>query len=90
MLPPKTNREKTPTSIWYADCKTDEQRATRHQELASARPILERLDRLLAADRAQLTSTRRTDYDNPSWACKQAHYNGEIAQIDRVRRIIKI
>ena len=77
-----------PQAIWFADCKTPEENETRRRELVAARPVLNMLSKLLEADLQPLTAVRRSDYDSPSWAAKQAHYNGEVAQIKKQLSLI--
>lgn len=51
-----------------------------------AQPIFTRLRQILNQEKETLT--RETDYDNPSWAHKQAHINGRLDEIDRILLLI--
>jgi hypothetical protein len=86
----KQNKKRDPLSFWMSDCRTEEDKKRRVMELQAAAPILNRIEAMLRADLETLQCVNRTDYDCPSWASKQAHYNGEIAQIKKQLRLVSL
>jgi hypothetical protein len=49
-----------------------------------------RLREILEQDKQRILSEEitRSNYDNPNWAYLQAHYNGQIKQIDRLLKLL--
>lgn len=52
--------------------------------------VLDILDEILYNVSIEVEKSRIVDYDNPAWAFKQAHTNGDLERIDKIRKLIKI
>lgn len=60
-------------TTWFTNLPKDKQEDFK-KLLASSRDVLERLTEILEAKKTEVVLS--TDYDNPSWAYKQADRNG--------------
>lgn len=63
---------------WFRGVREDADRKEREQMVRSAKPTLEVLKQLLEARLRAVDDTQmsKADYENPSWAFKQADANG--------------
>lgn len=51
-------------------------------------PVIKRLIEVIESQKNELVITRG-DYDNPSWAFKQAHYNGELHMAQKILSLLR-
>jgi len=79
-------------SAWTKNCNSDEEKARFQSAVLGAKPVLNRLNELLCEmeedlSRSELSSA---NYDTPNWAPKQAHVNGQKAQIRTIKFLINL
>jgi hypothetical protein len=77
---------------WTAHLKDEEAKERFQRNILAAKPVLERLDFLLA-ERQKAIDTIETGvekYIQPGWSAIQAHYNGEKASIRYIRNLINL
>lgn len=72
---------------WFNHLPKDQQEGFKKQVL-SARDVLERLDQILQEKKTEVVLS--TDYDNPSWAYKQADRNGYDRALTEVINLINM
>lgn len=48
-----------------------------------------RLSEILEGFLREVDTPTRKDYDNPSWAFKQAHYNGEVLAYTKILELLR-
>ncbi len=70
---------------WIAHLPKDQQEAFKKQ-INSSRDVLERLSQILKDKQTEVVLS--TDYDNPSWAYKQADRNGYDRALTEVINLI--
>ena len=64
--------------FWFSDCMEDEKKIEeRRKKLLQFSEICGIIEGLIEKKIENLDSVTEKDYDSPSWACKQAHINGE-------------
>jgi len=73
---------------WYHRCSGDKERTARKSLVESSVPALAVLKGIAEGKREELLKVRDTDYDTPAWACKQAHWNGRIEELDRLINLL--
>lgn len=72
---PKTRNFKL---FWFSDCQGDEEKIEeRRKKLLQFSEICGIIRDVMERKLEALESVTEKDYDNPSWAFKQAHINGE-------------
>jgi hypothetical protein len=72
---------------WFNHLPKDQQEGFKRQ-VRSARDVLERLEQLLQEKKTEVVLS--TDYDNPSWAYKQADRNGYDRALTEVINLINM
>ena len=72
-------------TTWFTNLPKDQQEGFKKQINAS-RDVLERLKEILEAKQTEVVLS--TDYDNPSWAYKQADRNGYDRALTEVINLI--
>lgn len=72
---------------WFNHLPKDQQEGFKKQVL-SARDVLERLEQILHEKKTEVVLS--TDYDNPSWAYKQADRNGYERALTEVINLINV
>lgn len=70
--------------------KTKEDKQNLQETLMAGKHILDEAVNILKEERAVLVSTPKSDYDNASWAYKQAHVNGEVLMLDKIIKLLTI
>lgn len=60
------------------------------KSVLAAKHILDAVIGILEKEKAALERPKKDDYDCPSWAYKQAHINGEIANINKVIDLLTV
>ena len=64
--------------FWFSDCEGDEKKIEeRRKKLLQFSEICGIIEGVIERKIENLESITEKDYDSPSWACKQAHINGE-------------
>jgi hypothetical protein len=71
---------------WFKNCKTEEEREKRKQELLSYRNAFEELSILLKEQFEEAAP----DYDNPSWSHAQADVNGANRKLKQILNLLEI
>lgn len=67
-----------------------QEREEMKQLVLNSEKVLDKLDKMLYNMQVKKSETVLTDYDTPSWSHKQAHLNGELAALKRVRDLVTI
>lgn len=75
--------------LWFRQLPKAEQEE-RKRFIQSNKKVLDLLDEILYNISIEESKSSKEDYDSPSWAYRQAHKNGELAMIDKIRKIIQI
>lgn len=77
---------------WTKHLKTEEDQKKFEASLRSSRFVLERLQEILNEQLAliEAAEVRVEDYDNASWANKQAHRNGQRSTLKTILRLINL
>lgn len=73
-------------TIWFMDLPKDQQEDFKRQ-VSSAKDVLEKLEEILKNKLKEVVLSE--DYDNPSWAYKQADRNGYNRALTEVLNILK-
>ena len=73
-------------TIWFMDLPKDEQEGFKRQ-VKSAKDVLEKLEKIINDKVKDVVLV--DDYDNPSWAYKQADRNGYNRALTEVLNILK-
>lgn len=73
-------------TIWFMDLPKDEQEGFKKQ-VKSAKDVLEKLEKIINDKVKDVVLV--DDYDNPSWAYKQADRNGYNRALTEVLNILK-
>lgn len=73
-------------TIWFMDLPRDQQDGFKKQ-VSSAKDVLEKLELIIQGKMKEVTLSE--DYDNPSWAYKQADRNGYNRALTEVLNILK-
>jgi hypothetical protein len=73
-------------TIWFMDLPKDQQEDFKKQ-VSSSKDVLEKLENILKTKIKEITLSE--DYDNPSWAYKQADRNGYNRALTEVLNILK-
>lgn len=72
---------------WFNNLPKDQQEGFKKQ-VRSARDVLERLEQILQEKKTEVVLS--TDYDNPSWAYRQADRNGYDRALTEVINLINM
>jgi hypothetical protein len=73
-------------TIWFMDLPKDQQDGFKRQ-VSSAKDVLEKLEEIVKTKMKEVILSE--DYDNPSWAYKQADRNGYNRALTEVLNILK-
>ncbi len=73
--------------VWTSHLRGKEERERFKRQLLSNPDVFERLAEILE-EYADACVMEKPDYDSPSWAYKQAHYNGYIEAISDIFEIL--
>jgi len=73
-------------TIWFMDLPKDQQEGFKKQ-INSAKDVLEKLELIVQGKMKEVVLSE--DYDNPSWAYKQADRNGYNRALTEVLNILK-
>jgi hypothetical protein len=73
-------------TIWFMDLPKDQQEGFKKQ-VSSAKDVLEKLEEIVKHKMKEVVLSE--DYDNPSWAYKQADRNGYNRALTEVLNILK-
>ena len=73
-------------TIWFMDLHKDQQEGFKKQ-VSSAKDVLEKLEEIVKSKMKEVVLSE--DYDNPSWAYKQADRNGYNRALTEVLNILK-
>lgn len=73
-------------TIWFMDLPKDQQEGFKRQ-ISSAKDVLEKLELIVQSKMKDVVLSE--DYDNPSWAYKQADRNGYNRALTEVLNILK-
>jgi len=73
-------------TIWFMDLPKDQQEGFKKQ-ISSSKDVLEKLEKIIKDKIKEVVLTE--DYDNPSWAFKQADRNGYNRALTEVLNILK-
>ena len=73
-------------TIWFMDLPKDQQDSFKKQ-VSSAKDVLEKLEEIVKTKMKEVVLSE--DYNNPSWAYKQADRNGYNRALTEVLNILK-
>jgi hypothetical protein len=73
-------------TIWFMDLPKDQQEGFKRQ-VSSAKDVLEKLEEIVKTKMKEVVLSE--DYNNPSWAYKQADRNGYNRALTEVLNILK-
>ena len=73
-------------TIWFMDLPKDQQEGFKKQ-ISSSKDVLEKLEKIIKEKIKEVVLSE--DYDNPSWAYKQADRNGYNRALTEVLNILK-
>jgi hypothetical protein len=73
-------------TIWFMDLPKDQQEGFKKQ-ISSSKDVLEKLEKIIKDKIKEVVLTE--DYENPSWAYKQADRNGYNRALTEVLNILK-
>lgn len=73
-------------TIWFMDLPKDQQEGFKKQVISS-KDVLEKLEEIVKAKMKEVVLSE--DYNNPSWAYKQADRNGYNRALTEVLNILK-
>ncbi len=73
-------------TIWFMDLPKDQQEGFKKQ-ISSAKDVLVKLEEIVKGKMKEVVLSE--DYDNPSWAYKQADRNGYNRALTEVLNILK-
>lgn len=76
-------------TVWYKDCKTDEERNKRLALLKSSRVFSQLLLDLLEERVLKNERPNFTEYDSPAWMYKLAHRNGQLEELEYLRQLLR-
>lgn len=79
-------------SAWTKHLSTEEEKERFRSNLQGSKTILNRLTALLTEMEEDLSRSELSskNYDSPNWAPKQAHVNGQRAQIKTIKFLINL
>lgn len=79
-------------SAWTKHLSTEEEKDKFRSNLQGSKTILNRLTALLTEMEEDLSRSELSskNYDSPNWAPKQAHVNGQRAQIKTIKFLINL
>ena len=79
-------------TIWTKNLKTNEERENFHNQVLSAKPVLDRLNQLLKEKEESLERSERslTAYETPNWAYTQAHKNGYYSALQYLKDTLNL
>lgn len=79
-------------SAWTKHLKSDEEIIQFKNEIQGSKTVLKRLTDLLIEMEEELNRSELSskNYDSPNWAPKQAHVNGQKAQIRTIKFLINL
>ena len=73
--------------VWTSHLKTKEEKERFKKQVLSSSEVLERLSDIIS-EYSESCVMEKPDYDSPSWAYKQAHYNGYINALEDIFKIL--
>lgn len=79
-------------SAWYKHITDKDEQERFKRNVLGSKTVLTRLTTLLNQMEEDLTRSElsATNYDSPNWAPKQAHVNGQKAQIRTIKFLINL
>lgn len=79
-------------SAWTKHLTSEEDKEKFKSEVLGSKRVLRRLTDLCNEMEADLSSSEISakNYDSPNWAAKQAHVNGQKAQIKTIKFLINL
>lgn len=75
-------------SRWFTGVKSED-KTKREETVRNSRFIFDILVQIIEADLKELNADKDADYDNPSWAFKQAHNNGYRKAVTNFLKLLK-
>ena len=75
--------------FWTKEIKDPEEREEFLQHIRHARPVLERVNDYIESKKGN-ESLPKSDYDSPSWAFKQADYNGYMRAMKEIQQFLNL
>lgn len=85
----KSNRDIGLVVQWLTGCQTEKERDARRSLLLGADPAFRVLLAIIEQGREDLLACREADYNDSAWACKQAHRNGRLEELDRLSYLLR-
>lgn len=76
-------------TAWIKNLKTEAQRAEFYKQFRNSADVLERLKELIKED-MQTWEVSEVNYDNPNWAYRQSHINGQRSYANRILKLINL
>lgn len=79
-------------SAWHKHIENEEEKARFKNAVEGSKIVLNRLSALLEEMEEELSASELSakNYDTPNWAYKQAHVNGQKAQIRTIKFLINL
>lgn len=78
-------------SLWFKDCKTDEEKLERKELVKNSKPTLKILRIIvegLLAEAESERSNKKLLYESPAWAYIQADNNGVIRTLKQINTLL--
>lgn len=73
--------------IWFRGLKGKDKEE--FQQLLQYSPLREKAVEIVEGLLSEVERVNRKDYDNPAWAYRQAHLNGEVLAYQKVLEILR-
>lgn len=74
---------------WLHGCSTVKEREDRKNLIQGSSVAFEVLLKIVDREREEVLAAREADYNDSSWAFKQAHLNGRIEELDRLHHLLR-
>ena len=75
---------------WFQHLRKEETKQSREETVRAGSTVLDLLTQTIEGEILALEKSRTSDYDNPNWAYKQAHLNGQIQTLRNLLTLTKL
>ena len=76
-------------SVWHSHLKNEKEKKDFIEYVRNSEKVLERLKDICEGIKREARASS-LDYDNPSWAYRQAHSNGIEEAVDKVIKVLSV
>lgn len=79
-------------AVWFKECKTQKEKDQLELSIRNLQndSTMKRLAKILEEREKELNAAPRGDYDNPSWAYKQADTNGQLRMLAFIKSLLLV